>query len=271
MSVQRRPPRSLKPSRNKWGVYGTRFRDCQLAQKTSGRTNDMKAKKYRCAEKTNDCRRNSDGKEMELQLQDVKKIPGYTCQDVFAFGLILRLSCSLEFESFHQDTIDVRSVTTEHGIRTQSVSLKEKLLFLAEILYLAQQEPTFQAPCCNVMNMFSTSCCCFGGHSVCLSLSLSVHLLCTDGHCVRLLRLVDIPSGHIVVSSFCVYAHVLEIWSMARDLGISSGLKSNLDASATMCLVIAGDWSRRRTSTCRICGYRRHRSQAGSSRRSART
>ena len=64
----------------------------------------------------------------------------------------------------------------------------------------------------------------------------------------------------------------LGVQSVAKDLGISCGLNLHLDASATMCLVNRRGLGKRSTATCRICGYRRLPSRAGSSRRrSART
>ena len=51
-------------------------------------TEDLRTHQRHEGQEVQVCRENqrlpekSDGKEMELQLQDVKKIPGYTCQDV---------------------------------------------------------------------------------------------------------------------------------------------------------------------------------------------
>ena len=64
---------------------------------------------------------------------------------------------------------------------------------------------------CFIFSLCRLSVCLFSLIVSVLVVSLCVDLWYRDGHCARLLRLPDIPSGHIVVSKFCVCSQCLVI------------------------------------------------------------
>ena len=100
--------------------------------------------------------------------------------------------------------------------------------------------------------------------------SVSAGVIMRGGHCLKVwTKKQQVVSLSIAESELYAAAKTasegLGIQSVAKDLGIICGAEPRRCAWST-----AEDWARRNTSTCKFCGYRRHPSEAGSSRRKCR-
>ena len=101
---------------------------------------------------------------------------------------------------------------------------------------------------------------------------VSARVIMRGGHCLKVWtkkqQVVSLSSAESeLYAAVKIASEGLGIQSEAKDLGISCGPNLHMDALATMCLVNRRGLGKGSTSTCRICGYGRHPSQAGSSRR----